>query len=125
MHPNLTLAGETISDPKSWTDNFVRLVAARDTGHVMNALVEATEKKPEDLKLALAQLLEILPKLGEISASDLIGQREWGKSLVMYWYYLDFKHKVVIVSLRLGKRGDGWKLNQFNWNTDIEKADLP
>jgi hypothetical protein len=127
MYPFMATAGDTISDPKSWADNFVRLVAARDTDGMTNALIESAkeEKKPEDFKVELAQIVQLLPRVGEISATDMIAQREWGKSLVMYWYYLDFKNKVLIVSLRLGKHGDSWQLSQANFNTDIDDAKLP
>jgi hypothetical protein len=58
-------------------------------------------------------------------STDLIAQREWGKSLVMYWYYLDFENKVLVVSLRFRKRGTGWEVNQFNFTNDMDDAKLP
>ena len=125
--PIITIADDTTNDPKSWADSFIRLVAARDAEGIVNALAKApgVKYKAEDVKLKLAQLPELLPRMGEISATDLIAQREWGKSLVMYWYYLDFKNKALITSLRFQKHGDGWQLNQFNFDTDIDQAKLP
>ena len=121
------MAADTISDPKAWADAVVDRIAARDTEGILKALVEGANdgKKPESIKVQLAQLWEMLPRVGEISSIDSIAQREWGKSLVMYWYYLDFKEKVMIVSLRLGKHGNEWHLSQFNFTTEIDNAKLP
>jgi len=110
LYPILTMAGDDkISDPKSWADNFVRLVATRNMDDIISALTAASmgDRTPEFFTVQLAQVSELLPRIGEISSTDLIAEREWGKSVATYWYYLDFKDKVVIVSVRLGKHGSG------------------
>ena len=123
----VALAAGPISDPKSWADNLIGLVAARDADATIDALVAGGggKRKPEDLKVVFAQLLEAMSGFGEISATELIAQREWGKSLVRYWYYLDYENKSIIVSLRLMKRGSSWELSNFNTDTDFDEAELP
>ena len=127
MYPILATASDKISDPKAWSDDFVRVVTTRNADDVMAALLEATKgsKTADGLKVEIAQLLQALPRLGEALSTDLIARKEWGKSIVMYWYYVDFKEKPMIVSLRFQKRGPNWQLNQFNFNTDLDNAKLP
>jgi hypothetical protein len=119
-------AAETIQDPKAWADNIIRIITTRNADDILNTLGAATSaEKKANLKVELGQLWELLPTAGDIVSTDLIAQREWGKSLVMYWYYLDFENKVLVVSLRFRKRGNGWEVNQFNFTNDMDDAKLP
>jgi len=129
LYPVMHTAGDDlqIGDPKSWADDFARLVATRNMDQIIDALAAATMGKrvPEFFKIHLAQVSEILARSGEISSIDSIAEREWGKSVVMYWYYLDFKNGVVVISVRLGKHGSDWHIDQFNFTTEIDDAKLP
>ena len=128
LYPIVSRAAEDpIGDPKSWSSNFAQIVSTRDTDKIIGALVTASlgKAKPEALKVKLAQIAEVLAASGEISSIEPIAERAWGKSIVRYWYYLDFKDQEMIVSTRFQKHRGVWELDHYTITTELDDADLP
>jgi hypothetical protein len=125
--PLAASADPQIKDPKVWADSVVSLIAH---GQVEKVIDEFTDNSGglvtrEKIQVSMGAIVAAVAQAGSIRTTDLLAERHYGRSIAAFWYYLLFEKQELYVRLRLAKRGEYWQLQNFKFESDFEKLDVP
>lgn len=120
-------AYDPVTDPSKACAYLGELVGNRDTGRVVDTMIDMSRggmNRPQ-AALAVGQIDALSEMFGRFRLVDLMAERIYGERVSRYWYVLLFENQPAYLHCQFVKPDDTWQLVDFDFNTDLDKVPIP
>jgi len=116
-----------IADLKIWCGDAAKMIADKDTDKFFDSFVFASGHLVDrpTVAQAFSSLAPGLARQGDAVSESFLLQKDYGDSFSRVWFLVQYEKGNLFLRCEGAKRGEGWIVNSFIYNSEASKVDLP